>query len=68
MKNLHVYSDPASERHVNELSGVEVPRRFPAAMAGVGEAERAGLTVERRPCEPAGEETLLRVHARDCIA
>jgi len=59
---LHVYSDPASERHINELSGVEVPRRFPAAMAGIEEAEKAGLPVERRPCSPAGEDALLRVH------
>jgi hypothetical protein len=52
---LHVYSDPALERHVNALSGVEVPRRFPAAVAGIDEAERAGLPVERRPFGPAGE-------------
>ena len=59
---MHVYSDPAFERHVNERSGVEVPRRFPAAVAGIDEAERAGLPVERRPCAPAGEDALLRVH------
>jgi acetoin utilization deacetylase AcuC-like enzyme len=61
---LHVFSDPASERHINGISSVEIPRRFPAAMAGVDEAERAGVPVERRTCEPAGEEALLRVHAR----
>jgi acetoin utilization deacetylase AcuC-like enzyme len=59
---LHVYSDPALERHVNGLSGVEVPRRFPAAVAGIEEAERAGLPVERLPCGPAGEDALVRVH------
>ena len=64
---MHVYSDPAFERHVNELSGVEVPPRFPAAMAGVAEAERAGLPVEHRPCGPAGEEALSRVHARGYV-
>ena len=64
---MHVYSDPACERHVNELSGVEVPRRFPAAMAGIEEAERAGLPVERRPCAPAGEDALLRVHTRGYV-
>ncbi|HEV2093481.1 MAG TPA: histone deacetylase [Rubrobacter sp.] len=64
---MHVYSDPAFERHVNELSGVEVPRRFPAAIAGIDEAERAGLPVERRPCGPAGEEALLRVHTRGYV-
>jgi acetoin utilization deacetylase AcuC-like enzyme len=61
---LHVYTDPAFERHVNELSGVEVPPRYPAAVAGVDEAERAGVPVERRPFEPAGDEALLRVHTR----
>jgi acetoin utilization deacetylase AcuC-like enzyme len=59
---LHVYSDPALERHVNALSGVEVPRRFPAAVAGIDAAERAGLPVERRPFGPAGEDVLMRVH------
>ena len=60
---MHVYSDPALERHVNELSGVEVPRRLPAAVAGIEAAERAGAPVERRPCEPAGRDAILRVHA-----
>ena len=59
---MHVYSDPASERHVNHLAGVEAPERFPAALAGVDEAERGGARVERRPCEPAGEDALARVH------
>ena len=58
---MHVYSDPALERHVNELSGVEVPPRFPAAAAGIEAAGLAGVPVERRPCEPAGD-ALLRVH------
>jgi acetoin utilization deacetylase AcuC-like enzyme len=60
---LHVYSDPASERHVNHLAGVEAPERFAAALAGVEEAERGGVRVERRSCESAGEETLAAVHA-----
>ena len=34
---LHVYSDPASELHVNRVAGVESPQRFPAALAGVEE-------------------------------
>lgn len=59
---MRVYSDPASERHVNELSGFEVPPRFPAAMAGIREAEASGATVERLPFEPAGRDALLRVH------
>jgi acetoin utilization deacetylase AcuC-like enzyme len=62
VKGLHVYSDPASERHVNALAGVESPQRFPAALAGVEEAERSGVPVERRPCEPAHEEALAAVH------
>ncbi|MCA1848740.1 MAG: histone deacetylase, partial [Actinobacteria bacterium] len=60
---MHVYSDPASDRHVNHLAGVEAPERFPAALAGVEEAERGGARVERRSCEPAGEDALARVHA-----
>jgi acetoin utilization deacetylase AcuC-like enzyme len=60
---LHVYSDPASERHVNHLAGVEAPERFPAALAGAEEAERGGVPVEWRSCKPAGEDALARVHA-----
>jgi acetoin utilization deacetylase AcuC-like enzyme len=60
---LHVYSDPASGRHVNRLAPVEAPERFPAALAGVEEAERDGVPVEWRSCEPAGGEALVRVHA-----
>lgn len=60
---MHVYSDPASERHVNHMAGVESPERFPAALAGVEEAERAGAEVERRPCEPAPRSALEAVHA-----
>lgn len=60
---MHVFSDPASERHVNRAARVEAPQRFPAALAGVDEAQRAGARVERRRPEPANEEALLRVHA-----
>ncbi len=60
---MQVYSDPASERHVNHMAGVESPERFPAALAGVEEAERAGVKVERRPCEPAPRSALEAVHA-----
>ena len=64
---MHVYSDPALERHVNDLSGVEVPRRYPAAAAGIEAAESAGLPIERRPCGPAGEDALLRVHTGEYV-
>ena len=60
---MHVYSDPASERHVNRAAGVEAPERFPAALAGVEEAERTGALVEQRPCEPAPRSALQAVHA-----
>jgi acetoin utilization deacetylase AcuC-like enzyme len=60
---LHVYSDPAFERHVNRLAGVEAPERFPAALAGVEEAERTGAAVEWRSCQPAPEDILKVVHA-----
>ena len=59
---MRVYSDPASERHVNQLAAVESPARFPAALAGVERAEREGAPVEWRPCSPADEEDLARVH------
>ncbi len=65
---MHVYSDPASERHVNHLSGVEVPERFAAALAGAAGAERSGARVEWRSSEPAGEEALARVHAPAYLA
>jgi acetoin utilization deacetylase AcuC-like enzyme len=60
---LHVYSDPASERHVNGLAGVEAPERFPAALAGAEKAEREGARVEWYPCSHADEDVLARVHA-----
>lgn len=59
---MHVYSDPASERHVNHLAGVEAPERFPAALAGVERAERSGVPVEWRPCAPAEAGALAAVH------
>lgn len=60
---MHVYSDPASERHVNRLAHVESPERFPAALAGIEEAEGTGVPVEWRPCDPAPRDTLAAVHA-----
>ena len=60
---MHVYSDLASGRHVNYLARVEAPERFPAALAGVKEAQRGGVPVEWRACRPAEEEDLARVHA-----
>jgi acetoin utilization deacetylase AcuC-like enzyme len=61
---LRIYSDPASERHVNRLAGVEAPRRFPAALAGVEKAEQEGAPLHRCPCSPADEDVLAKVHAR----
>ncbi|MGI8911200.1 MAG: histone deacetylase family protein [Rubrobacteraceae bacterium] len=59
---MRVYSDPASECHVNALAPVEAPERFPAAMAGAAAAEKAGLPVEYLSCEPAPEAALSAVH------
>ena len=59
---MHVYSDPASGRHVNELAGVESPKRFPAALAGVEEAELNGVPVVWCPCDPADDGALGAVH------
>ncbi|MDQ4042218.1 MAG: histone deacetylase, partial [Actinomycetota bacterium] len=60
---MHVYSDPASERHINNMAHVEAPERFPAALAGVEEAKKAGVPVEHRPCQPAPTDALEAVHA-----
>jgi acetoin utilization deacetylase AcuC-like enzyme len=60
---LHVYSDPASERHINNMAHVEAPERFPAALAGVEEAKRAGVPVEHHPCQPAPTDALEAIHA-----
>src|SRR5918911_3044606 len=62
-QKLHVYSDPASERHINRMAHIEAPERFPAALAGVEEAERTGVPVEWRPCQPAPDDALKAVHA-----
>ncbi|HET7478031.1 MAG TPA: histone deacetylase [Rubrobacteraceae bacterium] len=65
--NLHVYTDAAMRDHVNGLSHVEVPERFPAAIAGVEAAESAGVAVEWRASDPAPEEALLAVHERSYL-
>ena len=49
------------------MARVEAPERFPAAMAGVEAAERAGLPVERHSCQAAPEEAVLAVHDRDYV-
>jgi acetoin utilization deacetylase AcuC-like enzyme len=59
---LHVYCDPASKGHVNDLAAVESPERFPAALTGVERAEQTGVHVEWRPCSPAEREALVAVH------
>ena len=61
-ENMRVYSDPASERHVNGLAGVEAPSGSGGARRGrEGGAGRA--PVEWCTCGPADEEVLARVHA-----
>ncbi len=59
---MHVYCDPASKGHVNDLAAVESPERFPAALAGVERAEHSGVHVEWRPCRSAEREALAAVH------
>lgn len=59
---MHVYSDPISECHVNSMAHVEAPERFPAAISGAEEAERSGIPVEWRSCQPASQEALRAVH------
>jgi acetoin utilization deacetylase AcuC-like enzyme len=64
---LHIYSDPASKRHVNRMAGVEAPERFPAALDGVEEAGRAGAKVEHRPCRAAPRSALEAVHSPEYL-
>ncbi len=58
-----MYSDAASGRHVNFTATIEAPERFPAALAGVKEAEHAGFSVEWRSCKPAPGAALKAVHS-----
>jgi len=64
---LHVYSDSASERHVNHMAGVEAPERFLAALAGAEEAGRTGAQVEYRPCQAAPRSSLEAVHSSNYL-
>ena len=50
---MHVYSDPASERHVPGARGV------PGEVSG---RRGRGGKAERRSCKPAEDDTLVRVH------
>ena len=60
---MRVYSDEASERHVNPVARIEAEARFPAALSGVALAEKSGVRIERCPCEPAPEEALTAAHS-----
>jgi acetoin utilization deacetylase AcuC-like enzyme len=59
---LHVYSDSTMKNHVNERSGVEIPARFGAALAGVEAADRSGALIEHHPCEIAPQAALKVAH------
>lgn len=60
---MHIYSDPASEHHLQNIPHIEAPARFPAALAGVRHAEKSGTQLEHRPCKPAPRSALESVHA-----
>ncbi len=60
---MRIYSDPASGRHIDNLGHIEAPDRFPAALAGVEEAEASGTPVEQHPCDPAPRVALETVHS-----
>ncbi len=64
---MHVYSDPASKRHVNYMAGVEAPERFSAALAGAEEAGRSGAQVKHRSCQAASRSALEAVHSPDYL-
>ena len=60
---MHVYSDRSSERHVNFMARVEAEERFPAALAGVEAAEKAGLPVEWHSRATVPEEFIAAIHS-----
>ncbi len=64
---MHVYSDPASKRHVNYMAGVEAPERFSEALAGAEEAGRSGAQVKHRSCQAASRSALEAVHSPDYL-
>ncbi len=64
---MRVYSDEASERHVNHVARIEAEGRFPAAISGVALAEKGGVRLERCSCEVAPEEVLTAVHSPDYL-
>lgn len=61
-RRLHVYSDPASERHFNHLAPVESPERFPTALAGSVAATIRGVE-EEQEATPEYTENLRPVEA-----
>ncbi|HEX2728353.1 MAG TPA: histone deacetylase [Rubrobacteraceae bacterium] len=64
---MHIYTDAAMRDHVNHLSHVEIPERFPASLAGIKVAETAGVAVEWHACDPAHEDVLHAVHERQYL-
>lgn len=61
---MRIHTHPACQEHWNPSSGVEVPERYPAALAGAEAAAREGVRVEVCRSGPAPEEALLAVHDR----
>lgn len=64
---MHVYSDSTMKNHVNERSGVEIPARFGAALAGVEAAHNSGALIEHHLCEPAPQAALAAAHDEDYL-
>ncbi len=64
---MHVYSDSTMKNHVNERSGVEIPARFGAALAGVEAAQNSGALIEHHPCETAPQAALAAAHDEDYL-
>lgn len=64
---MRVFSDDASERHVNHVARIEAEERFPAAISGVTLAEKGGVRLERCSCEAAPGEVLAAVHSPDYL-
>ncbi len=59
---MRIFSDNASERHVNHVARIEAEARFPAAISGVALAEKSGVRLDRCSCAIPPEEVLTAVH------
>ena len=60
---MHVCSDPALEHHVNGLSGVQVPRRFPTEGRRTSEKSKPPIEVMEDMAHETNNEARAALHA-----